>query len=472
MKYLFLLGIVIFNLGAIAQTNFLIEYDKLADKTTFFRGDWVKGAQKFQKVNEIKLNQNDIVQFRIVNVNNFVYKVDIAQGETRLNTDGSPFNAILSTFAPFGGGALRMFSGLANDPPSSFTASRGGNKEENEYKERCSNVISNVHSLMTKITKTYAALEKAIEVKYSKTKTKDQILSDLRLKLNNEDFSSEEMEEAFEELLILKEELDSLSQKEVLDYDDPFFNDIDKAMDSYGKFAEINLTDDGQLKPYDLLEVISEIENNSFVVEHRFLASADGNASNDFVIVFEELPKEEGDNSDFDPIIDHSKSISIPIRQPNLPYWAAGVDFVVASGGINEYNVLEISGDENDSLMITTASSKSMQLSIGTKLVYDLKSKNRFFTPNILAGIALSGFNSGDYKINFMLGGGVTLKQFPYVSLNAGLVFNQQKVLRNEYYLNRSFVKPTGYSNYSPDPAILFKNTFKPGLFFGVNLRL
>jgi hypothetical protein len=105
MKYLFLLGIVIFNLGAIAQTNFLIEYDKLADKTTFFRGDWVKGAQKFQKVNEIKLNQNDIVQFRIVNVNNFVYKVDIAQGETRLNTDGSPFNAILSTFAPFGGGA-------------------------------------------------------------------------------------------------------------------------------------------------------------------------------------------------------------------------------------------------------------------------------------------------------------------------------------------------------------------------------
>jgi hypothetical protein len=71
-----------------------------------------------------------------------------------------------------------------------------------------------------------------------------------------------------------------------------------------------------------------------------------------------------------------------------------------------------------------------------------------------------------------MLGGGVTLKQFPYVSLNAGLVFNQQKVLRNEYYLNRSFVKPTSYLNYEPDPAILFKNTFKPGLFFGLSVRI
>jgi hypothetical protein len=471
MKFLFFVCIVFFNFVANAQTNYLIEYDKLADKSTFFRGDWVKGAQKFQKVSEIKLNQNDIVQFRIINVNNFVYKVDIAQGETPLNTDGSPFNAILSTFAPFGGGALRMFSSLANNPPSSFTASRGGNKEENEYKERCSNIISDIHALMTKITKTYASLEKAIEVKYSKTKTKDQILSDLKLKLNNDDFSSEEMEEAFEELLILREELDSLSQKEVLDYDDPFFNEIDNALDLFGKFAEINLTEEGQLKPYDLSEVISEIENNSFVVEHRFLASADGNASNDFLIVFEELPKQDGDNSNFDPIIDHSKSISIPIRQPNLPYWAAGVDFVVPSGGINEFNVLEISGDENDSLLITTASSKPMQLSIGTKLVYDLKSKSRFFTPNILAGIALSGFNSGDYKINFVVGGGITLKQFPYVSLNAGVVFNQQKVLRNEYYLNRTFVQPTGYS-YDPDPAILFKNTFKPGLFFGLSVRI
>jgi hypothetical protein len=71
-----------------------------------------------------------------------------------------------------------------------------------------------------------------------------------------------------------------------------------------------------------------------------------------------------------------------------------------------------------------------------------------------------------------MIGSGITFKKFPFIALNAGVVFNQQKVLRNEYNLNRTFVMPTGYSNYSPDPAILFKNTFKPGLFFGVNLRL
>jgi hypothetical protein len=303
------------------------------------------------------------------------------------------------------------------------------------------------------------------------------------------DNNSSDIELDYEELLLLSSELEGMLEQEVLDFDDPIWDDIDAIDELFNSFSEVCLTEDQELKPYDISELIASVENSTFSVEHKFLGKANAswgggkNTSNDFLILFKLKPTNsmEGsdENEDAQLPIELAKFVSIDVKQPAVPYWSLGVDYILPMGGINEYNVQSIAGDywldTPDSLLVTTGNKKIMQLALGTKLNFDIPTNNRFITPSAHFGVAISGLNStdnDDWKFNFMIGSGITFKKFPFLALNAGVVFNPQRVLRNEYNVNRTFVQPAGYSDYSPDPSILFKNTYKPGLFFGVNLRI
>jgi hypothetical protein len=465
----------------VAQKNYLIEYDKLDDKITYYSCNWVKGAQKKQQVDDIKLTQNDVVTFKVINVNNFIYDVSILNHEVKLETKESPFKAILGTFSGLGGPAFSLLTSLGSNPPNPLASSRGVDKQKAETQKRCSDILSEMHQTMTQMMKTYTSFEKTIKVKFAKNLTKDEILA--KLKMNSIETSDFDMEESNAHLKELYDELNSMTESDLLDLDDPIWEEIDKVDGNYQKFSSICLTEEGELKPYDLSEIISDVENASFTIEHRFLAKAytewgDKFSSNDFLIVFKEKQQSEDGEDSQNSKIDFSKFLSIPIKQDYFPSWSLGVDYVLPLGGINEYIVQEIPGDFwadiPDSILVSNGTSKAMQLAIGTKLLFDLPTKNRFITPNAVLGMALSGLNStdnADWKLNFMLGGGMSFKSFPFVSVNAGFVFSQQKVLKEDYALNRTFVKPNEFSGYNPDPSILFKNKFKPGLFFGINFK-
>jgi hypothetical protein len=225
MKYIYTFCIVLLGSGLFAQTNYLIEYDKLSDKFTYYQCDWVKGAQKQKKVQTIKINQNDILTFKVVNVNNFVYDVSMIQQDVRKEQKESPFRTILSQFAGIGGPAFSLFTALGSNAPDPFIGSRGGNKEVEEYKKRCTEIVSRMDELMTNITKAYSDIEKATEVIYSKDKTQAEILTELKSKQLTNNSSDIEMD--YEELQLLSSELDEMLAKDVLDYDDPIWDDID-----------------------------------------------------------------------------------------------------------------------------------------------------------------------------------------------------------------------------------------------------
>jgi hypothetical protein len=465
----------------VAQKNYLIEYDKLGDKLTYYSCNWVKGAQKKQQVDEIKLTQNDVVTFKIINVNNFIYDVDILNHEVRTEEKESPFKTILGTFSGLGGPAFSLLTSLGSNPPNPLAPSRGVDKQKAETQKRCSDILSEMHQTMTQMIKTYSSFEKTIKVKYAKNLTKEEILA--KLKMNSIETSELDMEELNAHLKELSDELNTITDTEFLDLDDPLWEEVNKVEGQYQKFTTICLTEEGELKPYSLLEIISDVESNSFVVEHRFLAKAFGEygnkfSSNDFLLIFKEKQDLNDEIGSDNTIIDFSKFLSLPIKQDYFPSWSLGVDYVLPLGGITEYVVQQIPGDFwaeiPDSILITNGKSKSMQLAIGTKLIFDIPTKNQFIIPNAVLGMAISGLNSsdnGDWKLNFILGGGMSFKSFPFISINAGFIFSQQKVLKDDFALNRTFVKPNEFSGYNPDPSILFKNKFKPGLFFGVNFK-
>lgn len=465
-----------------AQKNYLIEYDKLDDKLTYYSCNWVKGAQKKQQVDEIKLTQNDLVTFKIINVNNFIYDVAILNHEVELETKESPFKAILGTFSGLGGTAFSLLTSLGSNPPNPLAPSRGVDKQKAETQKRCSDILTEMHQTMTQMMKTYTSFEKTIMVKYAKNLTKEEILA--KLKMNSIQTSDLDMEESNAHLKELYDELNSMIESDLLDIDDPIWEEIDKVDGNYQKFSSICLTEEGELEPYDLSEVISDVENASFSIEHRFLAKAfheygDVYSSNDFLIIFKEKQQSEDGEDSQNSKIDFSKFLSIPIKQDYFPCWTLGTDFVMPLGGINDFIVAEIPGDYYldipDSILVTSGSTKAIELAIGTKLLFDIPSKNRYFIPNAFLGMAISGLNSennADWKLNLMLGGGMSFKSFPFISINAGFVFSQQKVLDDDYVLDRTFVKPDEFSEYSPDQSILFKNKFKPGLFFGINIKI
>ena len=368
---------------------------------------------------------------------------------------------------------------LGSNSPKPLSGSRGGSKEIEEYKKLCNETILEMHQVITRIVKSYASIEKNTKVLYSKNKTKAEILFELMQYKEKTD--ANEIEADYDYLLELNLKLEELLAQEILEFDDPFLDEIEKVEKLYADFENTCLTEDKELKPYDISEIISELEKSSFKVEHRFIAEEGGgyngkNTSNDFLLIFKERLIGEKDNDDEKALpIDFAKYLSIPIKQPYLPYWSVGADYILPIGGFKEYNVQEIEGDIwqgiPDSVLITSSNSGMMQLGVGTKLTFDLASKNKFISPNVVVGVALTGLNNFDtenWRINFLIGSGLTFRKFPYLSLNAGLAFNQQRILKKEYIMNRTFEQPNGYS----DSSILFKSTFKPGLYFGVNIKI
>jgi hypothetical protein len=374
----------------------------LADKLYYFKCDWVKGAQKQTKVESIKLSQNDIISFRIINVNNFVFEVEILQQEITAEKKDSPFKTILSAFTGMGGPALNLLTSLGDNSPKPLTGNRGGNKEIEEYKKQCNETIIEMHQVITKIVKSYASIEKNTKVLYSKNKTKAEIL--FELKQNKEKTNADEIETDYDYLLELNNRLEELLAQDILEFDDPFLDEIEKVEKLYSDFENTCLTEEKQLKPYDISEIISEVEKSSFKVEHRFIAEEGGgyngkNTSNDFLLVFKErLIGEKANDDEIALPIDFAKYLSIPVKQPYLPYWSIGVDYVIPIGGFKEYDVQEIEGDTwqgiPDSLLITSSNSGLMKLGIGTKLTFDLASKNKFISPNVVIGVALFCYNN------------------------------------------------------------------------------
>jgi hypothetical protein len=73
--------------------------------------------------------------------------------------------------------------------------------------------------------------------------------------------------------------------------------------------------------------------------------------------------------------------------------------------------------------------------------------------------------------LSLALGGGLTFRKFPYLSVNGGVSLTQTKVLKQEYFVNRAFIAPENANAYNSYEG-LFTTQMKPSFFFGIGFRL
>jgi hypothetical protein len=456
-----------------AQKNFVIEYDKLNDEVNYYESVWKKGEKTTSKVEEVKVAHNDIVTVRIVNVNQLAFDTEVVQAFTEEKEFNSPFAVLAATFGQ-GLPGLSVLGNLGSQAPSNI----GGRNESEQvkmHKEKIYAILEELHTDIGAATKAYSAFERAESVIYSKTMTKDQIKDALSLAL--EKIENTDVSELLSNIESNNTKLEEILDEDILDYEDKAWEDIDRIDDAMSSFDDLYQDEYGDYKRISPSQSVAELESTKFTIEHTFRSKTHEGSwkkfdMNDYYFLFRD--KNTGDEDTEDALVDHAKMISVKTKKNYKPHWGLGVDYVLPFSGRMDYLITSVpSGDWDmpDSLSISENGTSSMQLTLGTKLCFDIPNKSALI-PTGMIGLSIGGLSNIEENFNFnvLLGAGLGFKAFPYVSINAGVSFSQLQVLKDGYRLNSTFAEPDNFD--VSDPSDLFDKKFKPGLFFGLTFRL
>jgi hypothetical protein len=478
---LIIVGLLISITALQAQKSYVIEYDKLNDITQYFRVDVQKGKRTEVPVSEIQFENNDLIHLRVTNVNEMIFDMSVAMGKKEMNDFGSasPIIGIISAFSPFGGPALNMITGLAGSVPSRIVPTRGDEDAYSKEELKMNQLMLSAHATMTELSKLLLNFEKSSKILYSKEHTYEEIVSALTLTV--EEFPEDAFNQKLENLALEMKELTEMSDETEFSTD-KLSNELERLTNNYDEFIASFTDEEGNIVTRSFSDVLYALEQVDFVITHTFIAQSRDEwrnyVSNDFLISFTEKSLESEEEMDYNSMarvpVEYSKLFTLKAKEQYAPHWALGIDFVAPFSGRVGYDVREISGDSwssiPDSINITENSINPFQMVVGTKLTFDIPTKG-IFQPNISFGAGIGGLmdETAQKNFNFLLGAGLSLKSFPWVTLNTSFSLSQLQTLKSEYALGRTFVKPDfiGYGDYSG----LFSNKFKPGWSFGISFQ-
>ncbi len=472
MKKIFLIYILIHVSLLKAQTSYLIEYDKINNITSYFQCDWIKGVQTKTQIKSFKVNQNDIIIVKITNLNEFVYNTEIKQTFNVNENNSSALSSLVNIFTGGASGpALSLLNSLSgNNSNYYFRTTRGGENEPNPSIAECALLVNTADKLISSIINGIAIYENAVKVKFSKTKTKIEILAEL--KYNQEKLQNFNPDELMFKLDSVNNKLNSIA--EGIEPNHEIWKDLDRYNERYTIFKNKFISESG-LVNCNLINDIKEVAKSTFTKEERFLAKSKEDSDYDYAKKYssnEIIVKFLSDNTQSPELV---KYFSIPVAQPKLPFWALTVNSVIPVEELNYYKIKNIPGDyylnTPDSINITQSTNKGMQLSVGTQLCFDIDSPKSIFTPALSLGFAMSGLNQDreNWNINFLIGSSIGLKKFPYLNFNAGISFTQTKQLKSQYTANKTFsIDP----DFEYNNTTFFKKVYIPGFYFGLSVKL
>lgn len=465
-------------------------FDKLADDFTYKEVKYTRGLEKEIAISKPKLKYGDILIIRAINTNEFVFDMEIEKSYLNATTTSGVSQAIgglTGLLSGVGSGKLFSAASLLGDhlgysKPEPIT--RGNLGAENTE-------LSHAEQLEFE----YADNKHLISSYFEGIQLNLNSMSDGVLLLKNESMTKNELQLAYSRFL---KDFDMHAMLNDIDEVNNIIEDIELNIDEFRsqtfwdeslekEFLDIkhtlqkttSLLEDQGITRYHLLDKEEELRQMDFVVEHRFLINEEvlssDNSYQDFLITFNEKSDEGGGDEEAyyedeitnEELTKMSRLVSFPVVGAHLPIWTTGVTFVAPFSGINEFNIQE--NDFYDSIYVSMVQNKRLIFSIGTNLMYEFLTEKALI-PNVNAGIALGILENDDRKFSFTIGGGVRLRDFPQLSLNAGIAFIENQRLRDTYGLNKWIL-----SNDIPTNAEfqldLFERGFSPGYFFGLNIH-
>jgi hypothetical protein len=472
-----LLYLVLFHsaLNVLGQNQYLIEYDRINNTEKYFALAYNKGTFSETPIKKPALKKGDMVRFRAVNVNPLVFNVNVSNptqksGDSPGGKALAGMSTILQEFDNSSttydiGSQLSYLEWGAPDVPQFNTRGASLSQREILRMESLAKLTSFHASLKTAYTAA-KAYEYAAEVAYATGLTKEEILGKLKFSL-----SGQNAEVYSAELRKLKDTYEAIKKDTLLEE-----SDFEILEDSYETLVEE--VDSSLMSPTNEDELISLIETADFTKEVTVVLGYNPqNWSNpfslkgesgyvDYSIEFLDVDAEKLEDDGFADGLLQNHDIHLAMQSPGGFAWATGAIYVSAAGGFSNFALQEF--EYGDSLRIqSSANSNAGRMTLGTSLLYNF-STARSIIPHALFGMSIGFGQEEANPLNFLVGGGVKFRQFPFIGLSAGMSFCENYKLKNGFDLNKSYA----VAEYSNDAQYFIKRVFSPGYFVGININL
>ena len=447
-KILIAFALIVLTKSVFAQKNYLIVYDKLADKFTYQemvynRGKFIEG-KKMKSPPKVELG--DVITLRVVNFNEMI---------TTFNTDDPLFNEansqksnpIISAIAGLGGMSNVGAGSVAQELIGGLSAARSRGSQAmtpeltaafnqlEEYRTQAKEEVSLLKEYFDATQVVYSqdlTLEQIKEQYINKISTIDTSKIDEMAKSVNQkiiefdatSYSSEQLTKEWKKLQIQLKEVNKLIEvKRNLPDIAELLNNIDfvdeKTIEVAGEGSAANkdLNNKEISSITYFLKFYSNIMDtqDSTNYNRMQLKTADGSFSSS--------------NSDNGKII-FTRKIDFPVKGAYKPTWSTGVYMITPFEG--RYSFTEVPSEFGDSVTYKKEKIGALLPSLATNIVFDFKT-GKSITPNATIGFALSFLSSENQSsyfnseplMNFTIGGGLRFKKISFLSFNAGFAYCQ-----------------------------------------------
>ena len=468
MKATYILFFLFLTISSFSQKHYLVEYDRINNTESYYELNYDKGDFIQKPIKKPYLEKGDVVKFRSINYNPFVFKpvkINSIKQKTKEKVGSQEisdkFKTVLNLKSNILGNITNEINNLSNsDAPSLNLLNSRGNVTEAEKNKINSLVkLSVFRESMLEAYKTLEQYEKSINCIYSFALTKEQIVDELKSSIAKFDIKNYNKQIRKIQIDFKSISADPNLKKEEIKSDEESFKKLTQHLDSLLE------------SPKNANELLIEVENKEFYSENTKIIGFDDryNEFKDlkgdeqtFLMEFKSNSNNQQDESDSDNNLLQNHDVNLPVKQKGSFNFSTGIVVIRAFNGFKNYEPKYINEDM-DSIKIVGKATTSSRIAIGTNLLYNIPVKGPI-VPQVLFGVSLTlkTTDNSNKPINFMLGTGFKFKKFQYLSLFGGFTFCENIKLKQGFELGGIYLKKD--SDFT-------QRTFSKGYFIGINLN-
>ena len=462
MKATYILFFLFLTISSFSQKHYLVEYDRINNTESYYELNYDKGDFIQKPIKKPFLEKGDVVKFRSINYNPFVFKpvkINSIKQKTKEKVGSQEisdkFKTVLNLKSNILGNITNEINDLSNsDAPSLNLLNQRGKVTEAEKNKINSLVkLSAFRESMLEAYKTLEQYEKSINCIYSFALTKEQIVDELKSSIAKFDIKKYNKQIRKIEIDFKSISADPNLKKEEIKSDEESFKKLTQHLDSLIE------------SPKNANELLIEVENKEFYSEFTKIIGFDDRKFKDLKgdeqTFLMEFNQQDESDSDSDNNLLQNHDVNLPVKQKGSFNWSTGIVVIRAFNGFKNY---EPKYEDSVSIKIVGKATTSSRIAIGTNLLYNIPVKGPI-VPQVLFGVSLTFNTTDDYKpINFMLGTGLKFKKFQYLSLFGGFTFCENIKLKQGFELGGIYLNEDYDFEYT-------QRTFSKGYFIGINLN-
>lgn len=422
MKPLFvLIGIIAANLLC-AQNHYVVEYDRINDEVNYYQVHNIHGKHKEELIGKnIAVTEGDILQARLINVNELVFKSSLAIDEVEKTS--SPINGIIALVENVASGSSAIFGAIAkilDISEAMVNEVQRGAEDERSIEFKLNSQISLIQKDI-KPAKTYFEILTSTlpQVQYAKDKTKEEITKEVS-SLESQ-IKSIEIESIYKKVDAEISELKNLiEQAEFADK-----NVMESANEIIELWGNYNSNDYAEGKEKVIFEQTrSRLDSVDFIdTEYHIVGELD-HYNDDIVIDFEMSVIDQK----YYPTIYNHRMVRIKRKKPTLT--------IVNGMVVNFPMTNKMSFDllqAGDSVSFVSRQNR-MDYNLSTMVQYEFAGQGPV-SPSVNFGISIPLRDSSGFSLNqgmrILTGAGLRIKRFPNLAFTTAIAWGISDVLNS-----------------------------------------